>query len=96
MSAVIEQAVAELNERAAGGGPDGTARFVLPGEGSILLDADGARAGEGPADVTLTASADTFRDILAGETSATAAFMSGRLTVDGDMGMAMRLASVLG
>ncbi|EPX86057.1 Putative sterol carrier protein [Rubellimicrobium thermophilum DSM 16684] len=95
MSAVIDQAVTELNQRLGGRGFDGTARFVLTGEGSILLDAAGARAGEGEADVTLTAAPEVFRDILSGETSATAAFMTGRLQVDGDMGAAMRLASVL-
>jgi putative sterol carrier protein len=95
MSAVIDQAVTELNQRIAGRGFDGSARFVLTGEGSILLDDSGARAGDGAADVTLTASPEVFRDILSGETSATAAFMTGKLQVDGDMGAAMRLASVL-
>ncbi|MGJ8557847.1 MAG: SCP2 sterol-binding domain-containing protein, partial [Sulfitobacter geojensis] len=40
--------------------------------------------------------ADTFKEILAGETNPTSAFMTGKLKVDGDMGMAMKLASVLG
>ena len=55
----------------------------------------GARAGDDPAEVTLTADADTFKSILDGETNSTAAFMSGKLKVDGDMGMAMKLASAL-
>ncbi|NBR90026.1 MAG: sterol carrier family protein, partial [Rhodobacteraceae bacterium] len=46
-------------------------------------------------DVTLTASADTFESILSGDLNPTAAFMSGKLAVDGDIGMAMKLGAVL-
>ena len=96
MGAMLDQAVAMLAAKVAGKEMDGTALFVLTGEGSILVDGAGARAGEGPADVTLTASPETFQAILAGDLDATSAFMSGKLAVDGDMGLAMKLASVLG
>ncbi len=95
MSNVIEAAVASLNEKLGGGGFDGIAKFVISGEGAIMLDGSGARAGDDTADVTMTSDTDTFRQILGGDLNATVAFMSGRLTVDGDMGAAMRLASVL-
>jgi putative sterol carrier protein len=45
--------------------------------------------------VTLTATAEVFEDILAGTQNPTSAFMSGKLSVEGDMGLAMRLAGVL-
>jgi putative sterol carrier protein len=96
MSEILDQAVTQLNQRMAGRSFEGTAMFVLTGEGSIFVDQGEARAGEGPADVTLTATPDTFRDILTGTLNPTSAFMSGKLAVDGDMGAAMRLASVLG
>ena len=96
MSDVIEHAVAALNEKLADGGFDGTAKFVIDGEGAIMLDSDGARAGDDEAEVTMTADADTFRDILDGSLNPTAAFMGGRLKIDGDMGAAMRLAPALG
>ena len=94
MSEVIDAAVAALSEKM-DGGFDGTAKFVVEGEGAIMIDGDGVRAGDDDADVTLTADADTFKDILAGEVNPTAAFMTGKLSVDGDMGMAMKLGSVL-
>lgn len=94
MSDMIDQAVAALSEKMTG--PfDGTAKFVLGEEGTIMLDADGVRAGDDPADVTLTADAETFQAILDGETNPTAAFMMGKLTVDGDMGLAMALGNLL-
>ena len=95
MSDVVTEAVAQLNEKISGGF-DGTAKFEIEGEGSIIIDADGARAGDDDADVTMSATAETFKAILDGEENPTAAFMSGKLAVDGDMGMAMKLAGVLG
>ena len=95
MSSVIEQAVEALNAKLGDGGFDGTAKFSIEDEGSIVIDSDGARAADDDADVTLSADADTFRAILEGDLNPTAAFMSGKLKVDGDMGAAMRLAPAL-
>lgn len=93
MSNVINGAVEALNKRMSGF--DGNAKFVIDGEGAIMLDADGARAGDEAADVTLTADRETFEGIMAGSVNPTMAFMTGKLKVDGDMGAAMRLGSAL-
>jgi putative sterol carrier protein len=95
---VIDEAVAALSERLSGGF-DGSVKFVIEGEGALMVDGGGVRAADDDddgADVTMTASADTFEDILAGALNPAAAFMSGKLKLDGDMGTAMRLGSVLG
>lgn len=94
MSDVIEAAVAAMQAKVQGGF-DGVAKFVIEGEGAIMLDGNGVRAGDEDADVTLTASADTFRAILDGDMNPTMAFMTGKLSVDGNMGLAMKLGSVL-
>lgn len=95
MSDIVNEAVVQLNEKLAGVDFEGIAKFDIEGEGAVMIDATGARAADDPADVTLSADADTFKAILDGETNSTAAFMTGKLKVDGDMGMAMKLASVL-
>ncbi|MEM6887112.1 MAG: SCP2 sterol-binding domain-containing protein [Pseudomonadota bacterium] len=95
MSDLVEKAVTLLNERIAAGAFAGTAKFDILEEGQIMLDSDGARAGDEEAAVTLRADAETFQSILEGDTNPTSAFMSGQLEVDGDMGMAMQLASAL-
>lgn len=95
MSDLLNQAAEELNGKIAAGGFDGSAKFVISGEGAIMIDGSGARIADEDADVTLTADADTFRAIFEGDMNPTSAFMSGKLSVDGNMGMAMQLASVL-
>lgn len=96
MSDVIDAAVAALNEKMGGAAFDGSAKFVIEGEGSVVVDADGARASDEETSVTLTADVDAFQEMMSGELNPTTAFMTGKLTVDGDMGLAMQLGSVLG
>lgn len=95
MSDIVNEAVTMLNAKLSGADFSGTAKFDIEGEGAVMMDDTGARAGDDPADVTLSADADTFQAILSGETNPTSAFMTGKLKVDGDMGLAMKLASVL-
>lgn len=95
MSDIVNGAVSALNEKLGGEGFSSTAKFVIEGEGAVIIDGDGARASDDPAEVTMTADAETFQAIMEGDLNPTAAFMSGKLTVDGDMGLAMQLGSVL-
>jgi len=94
MSDVIDAALAVLRVKMINGF-DGLAKVVIPGEGSIMLDSDGAREGDDEADVTLTASAEVFQGILSGDVNPTMAFMTGKLSVDGNMGLAMKLGAAL-
>lgn len=94
MSTIIASAVALLSQKISGGLP-GTAKFVIEGEGSIMVDAGGVRAGDDTADVTLTADVETFQGILSGDVNPTAAYMQGKLAVDGDISLAMQLGAAL-
>ncbi|MEL6587670.1 MAG: SCP2 sterol-binding domain-containing protein [Pseudomonadota bacterium] len=93
MSDIITAAVSALSQKI--GTFDGSVKFVIENEGAIMVDQAGVRAADEDADCTMTADADTFQGILAGEINPTAAFMSQKLAVDGDMGTAMRLGSEL-
>ena len=96
MSDIVNEAVVVLNKKLADSDFDGTAKFDIEGEGTVMMDENGARAADEEADVTLSADAETFQSILEGDTNPTSAFMTGKLKIDGDMGMAMKLAAVLG
>lgn len=94
MSVLIDTAIERLQARL-GRFDEGTAKFVMPGAGAIMLDPRGIRAGDDQAEVTLTATPEVFRAILEGEMNATSAFMSGKLAIDGSMGLAMKLGAAL-
>ena len=96
MTTILDQAVAALTDKLNGTAFDGIAKFLITDEGSVIIDNDGVRISEEEADVTLSASAEVFESIMEGEQSSTAAFMTGKLSVDGNMGLAMKLAGILG
>lgn len=93
MSTLLNEALQAVSEKLGDQELPGTVKFTLNGEGSIVVDATGARISDDETDVTLSADADVFKDILEGNLGATGAFMSGRLSIDGNMGIAMQLAS---
>ena len=93
MSDIITQAVDELKGRV--DGFDGSIKVVIEGEGALMIDGDGVRAGDEEAACTMTADAETFQGMLTGDVNPTSAFMTGKLSVDGDMGQAMKLGSIL-
>ena len=95
MSDIVEKAVKTLQERLQGRLLPGSVRFVILDEGAVHIEGDTVTASDAPADTTMTASADTFEGILDGDINPTSAFMTGKLKVEGDMGLAMKLGSIL-
>lgn len=93
MSDIISKAVEELSSRISGF--DGSIKVVIEGEGAMMIDGDGVRAADEEASCTMTADAETFMGMMTGDVNPTSAFMTGKLSVDGDMGQAMKLGSVL-
>lgn len=77
-----------------------TVKFDFGDDGVIFIE--GAESpmsvsnNDKDADCTITVSKDDFKDIVNGETNAQMAFMMGKLRVDGDMGVAMKLSDILG
>jgi len=94
MSDTLEAAAAKLRERLGGDGFDASVKFEIAGEGAILLGADGVSIGDGDADVTISGTLDVFQDMFDGDLSPTAAFMTGKIRIDGDMGVAMKIAQL--
>jgi len=100
MSEALEEAATALREKFADADFAGSVKFDIEGEGVILV-AEGEvgiedAPGDSEADVTISAELDTFRDIFDGTLSPTAAYMTGRMRIDGDMGLAMKLSQILG
>ena len=95
MSDLLEQAVKALNKKLGHIGFDGAAKFLITGEGSVIIDGNGARISNADADVTLSASVEVFQAIMDGDQNPTSAFMTGELSINGDMGIALKLAGNL-
>ena len=70
-------------------------KFDIDGSGSWHVDVDDGEVtvteNGGDADCTISTSTETFLKIANGEQNPTAAYMSGKLKVKGDMGQAMKL-----
>src|SRR4051812_14516044 len=74
-------------------------KFVLEGEGggTYLLDLKQSLSvtpGDGPAACTVSMSAGDFVDLFEGRADGQTLFMSGKLRVDGDMGLAFKLQTL--
>ncbi len=66
---------------------DGAGTWTVRVEDGTVSVGEGAQE----ADCTISASEDTFRQIVSGDQNPTSAYMTGKLKVKGDMGAAMKL-----
>jgi putative sterol carrier protein len=95
----------DLTARTAGGsertrGLRATYRFDVDGAGSWLVAVDDGTVAvsesDADADCVIAVSEDTLLGIVRGEQNAMGAFLMGRISVEGDAGLAMRLRDLLG
>ncbi len=74
--------------------------FDFGDDGRIFLDANTVpnvvSNGDDEADCTISVSLDDFVSMVNGELDGTTAFMMGKLKVAGNMGVAMKIGTVLG
>lgn len=95
MSDSVNAAAQALQAKIDEAGFDGSVKFDMEGAGVIRL-VDGAVSTEdGDAECTITASMETFQELFDGDLDPTAAFMTGKIKIDGDMGQAMKLSQLL-
>ena len=92
----IEDIAGELKSKVESGSFDSVIKFDCGDEGSMTIDNQSISTGDGGADpdCTVGVSLEDLQSIVAGDLDPTAAFMQGKLKVDGDMGVAMKLGQL--
>lgn len=97
MSEAMAKALEALQAKVGDETMQDSVKLEIEGEGALRIDEQGARMDDGSeADCTISAGLDTFRAMFDGELSPTSAFMTGKLRIEGDMGVAMKMAGMLG
>ncbi|WP_040678711.1 SCP2 sterol-binding domain-containing protein [Nitratireductor pacificus] len=90
------EAIAEkIKARIAGSDFSRSVKFDCGADGVVVLDGTSVSTQNAAADCVISLSRDDLEAMVAGELSPTAAFMQGKLKVDGDMSVAMQLSQVL-
>ncbi len=98
---VTERLAEQIRQRAAQSPRLGyTVKFVIGENAVIRWDGTGAEplidTTDGPADTTIRMSEDNLDKLLSGALDPTLAYMTGKLKVEGSLGVAMKLTTLLG
>lgn len=95
----LNQVMDQVKQRADNAAPLGNTLKFNMGDQNIFLDGTGdantVTAEDKDADCTVEIAPDDFAALLKGELNPMSAFMSGKIKVKGDMGVAMKLQSLL-
>lgn len=97
---MIESIMEQFRKQAANADPiGGTIKFLLD-EMPVFIDGTGeenvVEAEDKEADCTIITSVDTLGKLNSGDLNPMMAVMSGKVKIKGDMGLAMKLQSLLG
>jgi putative sterol carrier protein len=89
-----EAIAAKIRDKVATSGFDRSVKFDM-GDEVIVIDGQNVSTTDAPADCTIKISKDNFEQLIAGELNPTAAFMTGKIKVEGDMSVAMQLSQLI-
>ncbi|MDA8553313.1 MAG: SCP2 sterol-binding domain-containing protein [Alphaproteobacteria bacterium] len=78
-----------------GAGLDGSLKMNFGDDGVVRIEGTEVTTDDTDADATITITLEDAVAMMEGDLNPTMAFMQGKLSVDGNMGMAMKLSNLL-
>jgi len=95
----IETSAQAISDKVSGGSAIGsTVKFNCGDDGQIFIDGNQTpptvSTDDAEADCTVVCELSTLESLIAGDLDPTAAFMQGKIKVEGDMSVAMKLSSL--
>ena len=92
----IREIADQIKPKVESAGFERSVKFDTGADGVIVIDGATISTTDAPADCTIKLSLGDLEDLISGDLSPTTAFMTGKLKVKGNMGVAMKLQSILG
>lgn len=97
---MIETIIEKIKEQAVSAAPIGDKIKFMIDDKPIMIDGSGdtnvVSDDDGEAACTISTTAETFAELQSGDLNPMAAVMGGKVKIAGDMGLAMKLQSLLG
>lgn len=91
----MEAIADKMRSRVESSGFERSVKFDCGADGVIVIDGQAISTTDAPADCTIKLDKDDLEAMVAGDLNPTAAFMQGKIKVEGDMLVAMALSQVL-
>lgn len=92
VDAIVENLTQVLSS---GPGLDGSLKMNFGDDGVVRIEGNAVTTDDTEADATINIDFEDALAMMNGELNPTMAFMQGKLTVDGNMGMALKLGNLL-
>lgn len=92
----VQQIADQIKPKVEAAGFDRSVKFDTGADGVIVIDGATISTTDAPADCTIKLSLGDLKDLIAGDLSPTAAFMTGKIKIEGDMSVAMALSQLIG
>ncbi|WP_173932381.1 SCP2 sterol-binding domain-containing protein [Chelativorans sp. Marseille-P2723] len=91
----LEEIAGTMRERLAGSDFTRSVKFDCGTDGAVLVAGRNVSVSDGSADCLITLTKGDLQALLAGEMDPTAAFMEGKIRVDGDLSVAIEVSQAL-
>lgn len=91
----VDAIAAGIKDKVASSGFDSSIKFDCGDDGILVIDGTEVSTTDKEADCTISVALEDLQAIIDGDLNPTAAFMQGKVKVEGDMSVAMKLGEII-